>query len=357
MTAATPAPSTANSPDGLGRGTGGRRGYWRRCLEWLLVAIVFLLAFLIYRVPSYNLVVLNLFFLPVVLAAFFLGRYEAGVLAFLAAICVGVLVALDLEVLTLRLPPAAVGFAVLFWGAVLGMTALLVGTLSEERSRHVKDLHEARVGVADILVRYLQNTCEWHNAGIVRIAQLCQRMARELRLSDKEVENIRIAVLLQDLGNIETTARAIRKVAADQTRFIHDEPLPDAPPPGIVSGGDRVRSFENRLNGALQLLLLAGELEFADLNMSPDVADPQPLLGARVLMTVRAFAEQCPEPFPLDETTDAAHLRMIIEQMEADDSRQHDPIVLGALKRVLQEKTDFPAPDAAVNAAQPLPVG
>ena len=49
-------------------------------LEFVLILISLGLCFLFYRMGSHRMVVLNLFYLPVVLAAFFLGRYRAGIL-------------------------------------------------------------------------------------------------------------------------------------------------------------------------------------------------------------------------------------------------------------------------------------
>ena len=42
------------------------------------------------------------------------------------------------------------------WGAVLGLSAILVGTLCDERAARINELHEAYVGVAEVLSRYMQ---------------------------------------------------------------------------------------------------------------------------------------------------------------------------------------------------------
>ena len=66
-------------------------------LEIILVLICLALCGLLYRVGPYRIVVLNLFYLPVVLAAFYLGRYRAGILALLCVICAAVIIAPGLE--------------------------------------------------------------------------------------------------------------------------------------------------------------------------------------------------------------------------------------------------------------------
>ena len=57
-----------------------------RLLETMLVLITASLACVMYFMADMKIVVLNLFFLPVVLAGFFMGRYRAGVLALLSVI-------------------------------------------------------------------------------------------------------------------------------------------------------------------------------------------------------------------------------------------------------------------------------
>src|SRR5436189_3872411 len=59
-----------------------------RTLEICLVIISIGLATLLYQLRNNNLVVLNLFYLPVALGALFLGRYRAGVLTLFCVVAV-----------------------------------------------------------------------------------------------------------------------------------------------------------------------------------------------------------------------------------------------------------------------------
>ena len=62
-------------------------GIW--ILEITLIAVTFGLTVLLWDSKGYQLLILYLFFLPVVLASFFLGRYQGGILAFLCVINAG----------------------------------------------------------------------------------------------------------------------------------------------------------------------------------------------------------------------------------------------------------------------------
>ena len=55
--------------------------------EVFLIVVSIGLSCLMYKIDGYKMVVLNLFFLPTVLSAFFLGRYRAGVLALFCLDC------------------------------------------------------------------------------------------------------------------------------------------------------------------------------------------------------------------------------------------------------------------------------
>ena len=95
--------------------------------EWYfeisLIIITIGLACLMWKIAGFKLVVLNLFYLPVVLAGFFLGRYRAGVLASLAVIAASIVTALNLNDFAAYTTPLIVGLSVTLWAAVLGLTA------------------------------------------------------------------------------------------------------------------------------------------------------------------------------------------------------------------------------------------
>ena len=151
-------------------------------LEIILVLICLALCGLLYRVGPYRTVVLNLFYLPVVLAAFYLGRYRAGILALLCVICAAVITALDLNTLAAFASPLAVGLALTIWGAVMGINSLLVGTLSDERMDKIKELHDAYVGVVEVLARYLNSLRSEGLRPHGKVAQLSQEVAAQMRL-------------------------------------------------------------------------------------------------------------------------------------------------------------------------------
>ncbi|MGE0758505.1 MAG: hypothetical protein AB7O38_15870, partial [Pirellulaceae bacterium] len=80
-------------------------------LEISLFCVCAALTVLLYCVEGFKMVVLNLFYLPVVLAAFYLGRYRAGVLALVCVLIASVAAVQDLEAYAAATSPLIIGLA------------------------------------------------------------------------------------------------------------------------------------------------------------------------------------------------------------------------------------------------------
>ncbi len=243
-----------------------------RQLEIMLVLITLAMASILFYVETSQVVMLNLFFLPIILAGFFLGRYRAGVLAFLSVIAATIVIAIDVNRFAFQVSPIMVILSVMIWGAVLGMSALLVGTLSDDRNLRALEAHEAHVGVVEVLARYLQSADSQLHAQAMRIVDLSEQVANNMRLSRREIDDLRVAAMLMDVENIEITARVIRKAVG----HYEDENLA----PATIHGTELVHSLRNVLTGASPLIIGSLSIHTSDLP-----------LGARILRTVRSFVE------------------------------------------------------------------
>ncbi|MEZ5943874.1 MAG: hypothetical protein R3C18_20960 [Planctomycetaceae bacterium] len=260
-----------------------------RQLEIMLVLVTLAMASVLYSIETSQVVMLNLFFLPVILAGFFLGRYRAGVLAFLSVISATVVIALDVSRFAFMLSPVMVILSVMIWGAILGIAAIMVGTLSDDRNARAVEAHEAHVGVVEVLARYLQSADSQLHAQAMRIVGLSEQVAHVLRLSRREIDDLRVAAMLMDVENIEITARVIRKAVGQ----CEDENLA----PATIHGTELVHSLRNVLTGASPLLASSAATELSELP-----------LGARILRTIRSFVEleaiaegeESPTEFALD---------------------------------------------------------
>jgi HD-GYP domain-containing protein (c-di-GMP phosphodiesterase class II) len=293
----------------------------QRAVEIILILVTLGLTVLLYQMQGYKMVILNLFFLPVVVAGFFLGRYRAGVMAVLSVIGASAVMALSLPELSRAGAPLVIALAVTVWAAVLGLTAVLVGTLSDERTNRLKELHDAYVGVVEVLSEYLQGAHPRIKARSTRVAELCHHVAARLKLSPREVDDIRVGALLYDVGNIEITTRVIRR--AVETLDIDPAKVESR----TIQGTDLMLSLAGVLSGAVPLLL---NQQAAGVRDEHETAAEVPL-GARIIFAVRAY----------DALTDGAPLahRLVpiaaLRELHNSRSPIYDPAVLAALERVV----------------------
>lgn len=108
----------------------------RIMLEVSLVLVIAGLTALLYHAPTATTAILNLFFLPVTLAGFFLGRYRACTTAFLSVLLTGLVFWQRPEV------SPAQWLALLVWSSVIGLESMVIGTLSDDHHREVIRLRE-----------------------------------------------------------------------------------------------------------------------------------------------------------------------------------------------------------------------
>ena len=295
----------------------------QRILEVILIVLTVALTCLVYKTDGYRLVTLNLFFLPVVLAAFFLGRYSAGILAVFCVAITSIVCVLQLDDFASFTSPLAIGLAVTVWGAILCLTALLVGTLSDERSAQAVELHEAYVGVVEVLAKYLHGGNPELNAFTNRVIALSQRIALELKLSSKRIDDIRVAALMQGFSKIEVTTKVISKA-------VHRLEARGVDQDFSFQGTDLVYSLGAVLRGAIPILLNQ------DTSLPPelkDVSSAEPPIGAKILKVARTY-----ETLLSGEAEEAISPEEALHELRADRAAAHDVEVLEALERVVNEQ-------------------
>jgi hypothetical protein len=304
----------------------------KRILEIALILICVALCCLLFRVGPYRMVVLNLFYLPVVVAAFFLGRYLAGVLALLCVVCAAVVTALDLGTLTAYSSPLIVGLALTIWAAVMGINAILVGTLSDERMGKISELHDAYLGVVEVLAQYLNSADPRRCDRARRIAEISRRVAAHMKFSDKEIDNIRVAALLQDIDHVEVTARVIRKAVGDVAQAQRGKHLEHT-----FHGSDLVQALGSVLTGALPMLENRDETSDLDRSAARRTPSTTCVQGLQVIRTVRSYVNLLSQDPSIGDAHDA------IDALKNGFAGDQSAPVLHALEQVLLQGADASA--------------
>ncbi len=295
----------------------------RLILELMLIAVAVALACLVYKTDGYKIVTLNLFYLPVVLSGFFLGRYSTGVLAVFCVMTTSIICVLQINEFSSFYSPLATGLTIAVWGAVLCLTAILVGTLSDERTAQAQELHEAYVGVVEVLAQYLQGGNPQLNLATNRVVKLSQRIALEMRLSSKCIDDIRVAALMQGFSRIEITTKVINKA-------VHT--LENKGNAGDFSfqGTDLLHSLGVVLRGAMPILINQEPSLLAALKERAPADVP---IGARILRVARAF-----DVLTMGRPGEHVSPSEAIQELRSDKTAEYDVDVLEVLDRVAVEK-------------------
>jgi hypothetical protein len=144
---------------------------------------------------------LSFYYLPVIAAGFYLGRRSAVWSAVLIVSLVGFFEAVvGLE------PGARAGLSVdialtfLPWAGFLILTGYTVGTLADQRRERLDDLKGAYMTMLELLTFHLESS-ERHSRGhSFRVAERAVALGTELQMRAEELENLRVAALLHELG-------------------------------------------------------------------------------------------------------------------------------------------------------------
>ena len=171
---------------------------FERILVLLLVASMLAINSLIEQKFAF----LNFYYLPIIMAGFYGGRrFAVGsglfvvtlVLYFQATEGMGMEAGLTQDALLTLVP----------WGGFLILTGYVVGGLAEQRAARLADLKNAYLATLEVLTFDIESAETNQEGHSTRVAELAAAMGAELKLSDSELENLRIASLLHEVGTVD----------------------------------------------------------------------------------------------------------------------------------------------------------
>lgn len=188
--------------------------YFERILVLLLVASLLI----INRLIEQKFAFLSFYYLPVILAGFYGGRRFAVVSAVFIASLAFFFQAIDGLGMDAGLTQEAL-LTLVPWAGFLILTGYVVGGLAEQRASRLADLKNAYLATLEVLTFHIE-TAERHQQGhSTRVAELAAQMGAELKLPETEIENLRIAALLHEVGTADQ--RLLRLLS----RSVTDESL------------------------------------------------------------------------------------------------------------------------------------
>jgi putative nucleotidyltransferase with HDIG domain len=99
------------------------------------------------------------------------------------------------------------------WGCVLVLTGYMMGTLYEHKNAQIKELRTTYYGVLEILRYFVANDKFTENHSY-RVSVYATRIAGFLGLASEQVEDVRAAALLHDIGKLQIGRELLYKAAA-----------------------------------------------------------------------------------------------------------------------------------------------
>jgi hypothetical protein len=162
------------------------------------LAGILAIAFLVQNRISF----LNFFFLPVILAGYYLGKRKGVLLAVLCVLLVVLYFLFQERVFGDRsLLSLEEVVNIVTWGGFLILTGGLLGSVAEQRENKLRSMKQAYIGVLSVLLKYLEVADEKETRP-VRIARLAGKMAERAGMSTRDIENVKSAALLCDAGEL-----------------------------------------------------------------------------------------------------------------------------------------------------------
>ncbi len=178
---------------------------------WLLLSMIALAAILNSLVASQKML-LGLYTIPTLFSGFYYGKRHATLTAFASIFLVG---------LVLHFKPREMGgaatlqemaFDLASWGGTLVLTGYIMGHLSERNQRHLDELRETYNGVLTILRSIIAKDSFTENHSY-RVSVYATNIAATMGLDDYQVEDIRAAAMLHDIGKMDISREILYKAA------------------------------------------------------------------------------------------------------------------------------------------------
>lgn len=178
-----------------------------------LVVFLILLAVINYLLVNQR-VVLYMFYIPIVISAWYLDKRGAVGLACLGALLVIAYAFFIPNKFDNQSNALLFWCELSIWAGILVLTAYLISFLRVKTEEAMRNLDRAYRGVLAILSKFIQTVDADTEAHSTRVSMWSVRIARAMGMSGEVVEEVRVAGLLHDVGKVEVSVGLLRKAAS-----------------------------------------------------------------------------------------------------------------------------------------------
>jgi hypothetical protein len=154
------------------------------------------------------------------------------------------------------------------WGSFLILTGAIIGLVSEQRESKMKNLRRAYIGVLEIMLKYLEVADEERPRSL-RISFLAGKIAQEVGLKTRDIENIKSAALLYEAGDLQTNLPLFGEVLHFMREGISPQELSDKESVMLKTTASLLREIEPLLFGYFHHYVEHGDVLDKDLEEIP----------------------------------------------------------------------------------------
>jgi hypothetical protein len=178
-------------------------------IVFLLVAIAGFIFFFVSNQRSF----LTMFYIPVLIGAYHFGKRYATNAATLSVILV--------SVIAYYYPASFVSSSseglyrwldIVTWGGFLLVIGYYMGLLYEKKERANEEIRTTYQGIIEMLSLLIDSVDKQTQSHSYRVSVVAERIAIRMRCPQQEIENIKIAALLHDLGKLGLSAEVLNKI-------------------------------------------------------------------------------------------------------------------------------------------------
>jgi putative nucleotidyltransferase with HDIG domain len=299
--------------------------HFEKILVLTLSVVVLLINFFVVQ----KLAFLNFYYLPVLVSGYVLGRKMSVLTALFCVVLIAFSAVNNPHLFQVQTTNLLLASDLMLWGGFLILAGYVVGTLYQQKENKIQELRKAYVGVLEILAKYLESYDRYTRSHSLRVADYATNIAIAMELPRHQVENVKVAALLHDIGKVEISSDLIKKAAtlSDEER----EEVAAHPQKGV----ELLSMVGTVLKDAMPLVE-AHHHYFVEGGLSEKRNEKQIPVGARILAVADAFdAMVTDRPYRKGKPHWEA-----MDELERNSGTQFDPQVVEAFKKVYAEKVE-----------------
>lgn len=290
----------------------------------LLGSITFILFFVAQKIGF-----LSFYYLPVLIASATMGIRTGVLTSFLCVLAVVFTIIVFPQMYTPPPGNAFLGLALntLPWMGFLILSAYTVGYFSEVARNQYEILKNAHIGIVEILIKMMESADKYTEGHSIRVSKIAVDIASVMGLSQEEIENIRVAALLHDIGKFDISKELLLKTSAltqnDTEKIMtHSQ-----------KGAEMVSKMGPILKNAVPLILAHHDYYIKDMEKN----DKEIPLGAKTIAVADAYDAM---------VTDRSYRKgrppwQAIQEIRKASGTQFDPNVVEAFEKIVTQYISY----------------